>query len=57
MIYFNRELQAHVYNLLHESLVMFGVIGLGAKETMKFSPHEHAYEDIESTARLYRRIG
>ena len=57
MIYFNHELQAHVYNLLHESLVMFGVLGLGAKETMKFSPREIAYEEIDTTARLYRRIG
>ena len=56
MIYFNRELQAHVYNLLHESLAMFGVIGLGARETMKSSPHESAYEEIDKTARLYRRI-
>ncbi len=56
MIYFNSELQAHVHRLLHESLVMFGVLGLGAKETMKFSPHETAYEEIDSAARLYRRI-
>ena len=57
MIYFNSELQAHVHNLLHESLVTFGVLGLGAKETMKFSPHEYAYEEIDKAARLYRRIG
>jgi chemotaxis protein methyltransferase CheR len=56
MIYFNSQLQAHVHHLLHESLVMFGVLGLGAKETMKFSPHESAYEEIDSEARLYRRI-
>jgi chemotaxis protein methyltransferase CheR len=56
MIYFNKELQAHVYNLLHESLVTFGVLGLGAKETLKFSPHEYAYEEIDKTARLYRRV-
>src|SRR5207237_953116 len=40
MIYFNSELQAHVHHLLHQSLAMFGVLGLGAKETLKFSPHE-----------------
>jgi chemotaxis protein methyltransferase CheR len=57
MIYFNRELQAHVYNLLHESLAMFGVLGLGARETMKSSPHEYAYEEVDKTARLYRRVG
>src|ERR1051326_5492905 len=56
MIYFNSQLQAHVHHLLHESLVMFGVLGLGAKETMKFSPHEHAYEEIDNVSRLYRRI-
>lgn len=56
MIYFNRELQAHVHHLLHDSLVMFGVLGLGAKETMKFSPFEYAYEEIDNAARLYRRI-
>jgi len=56
MIYFNLRLQAHVHQLLHDSLVMFGVLGLGAKETLKFTPHEHAYEEIEAAARLYRRV-
>jgi chemotaxis protein methyltransferase CheR len=56
MIYFNSQLQAHVHHLLHNSLVMFGVLGLGAKETMKFSPHEHAYEEIDTASKLYRRI-
>jgi len=56
MIYFNNELQAQVHHLLHESLVTFGVLGLGAKETLKFSPHEYAYEEIDNAARLYRRI-
>jgi len=56
MIYFNSQLQAHVHHLLHNSLVMFGVLGLGAKETMKFSPHEHAYEEIDNASKLYRRI-
>lgn len=56
MIYFNNELQAHVHHLLHDSLVMFGVLGLGAKETLKFSPHERSYEEINHESRLYRRI-
>src|SRR6516164_4135947 len=51
MIYFNTELQAHVHRLLHDSLVMFGVLGLGAKETMKFTPHEYDYEDVDTAAR------
>jgi len=57
LIYFNSELQAHVHHLLHQSLVRFGVIGLGAKETLRFSPHEDLYEEIDHAARLYRRVG
>src|SRR5262245_27391331 len=56
MIYFNSQLQSSVHHLLYESLVMFGILGLGAKETLKFSPHEHAYEEIDKTAKLYRRV-
>jgi chemotaxis protein methyltransferase CheR len=56
MIYFNRELQAHVHNLLHQSLAMFGVLGLGARETIKSSPYADAYEEVDNAARIYRRI-
>jgi chemotaxis protein methyltransferase CheR len=56
MIYFNSELQANVHHLLYESLVMFGILGLGAKETLKFSPHERAYEEIDKTSKLFRRV-
>jgi chemotaxis protein methyltransferase CheR len=56
MIYFNKDLQAHVHELLYQSLTMFGVLGLGAKETIRFSPHEQSYEEIDSTAKLYRRV-
>jgi chemotaxis protein methyltransferase CheR len=56
MIYFNAELQAHVHRLLHDSLAMFGVIGLGARETIKFSPHENAYDELDRAAKLYRRV-
>jgi chemotaxis protein methyltransferase CheR len=56
MIYFNSQLQHEVHQLLHHSLVVFGILGLGAKETLKFSPYENAYEEIDKTAKLYRRI-
>ena len=56
MIYFNSQLQSQVHHLLHDSLVMFGILGLGSKETMKFSPYEYAYQEIDNTSRLYRRI-
>jgi chemotaxis protein methyltransferase CheR len=56
MIYFNHELQSHVQTLLHQSLVVFGVLGLGARETLKFSPYERSYAEIDHAARLYRRV-
>jgi chemotaxis protein methyltransferase CheR len=56
MIYFNSQLQSNVHHLLYDSLVMFGILGLGAKETLKFSPRENAYEEIDKTAKLYRRV-
>lgn len=56
LIYFNQTLQERVHNLLYESLGMFGVLGLGHQETLKLTPHEKNYEDIESSEKLYRRI-
>jgi chemotaxis protein methyltransferase CheR len=57
MIYFNKTLQEHVHRLLYESLTMFGVLGLGQAESLKFTPHEQYYTEIVSGERLYRRVG
>ena len=43
MIYFNKDLQARVHNLLYDSLSMFGVFGLGNKESLKFTPRAAFY--------------
>jgi len=56
MIYFARPLQDRVHNLLFDSLMMFGVLGLGAKESLEFSPHRAHYEPIEAGHKLYRRV-
>lgn len=56
MIYFNKTLQEHVHHLLYDSLSMFGVLGLGQAESLKFTPHEHQYAEIVQGERLYRRI-
>jgi len=32
----------------------FGFLALGAKETVQFSPHEAAYEDLGE--RVYRKV-
>jgi chemotaxis protein methyltransferase CheR len=56
MIYFDKPLQEHVHRLFYESLGMFGILALGQKETIKFSPHETAYEELDGGERLYRKI-
>lgn len=55
-IYFNRMLQGRVHDLLYESLIMFGVLGLGSKESIHLTPHEAQYEELDGRARLYRKI-
>jgi len=56
MIYFNRTLQERTHTLLHGSLAMFGILGLGANESMRFLPQETLYEPLEPGQKLYRRI-
>jgi chemotaxis protein methyltransferase CheR len=55
LIYFNRMLQDRVHHLLYDSLADFGVLGLGAKETLSLTPLEDRYEELEAAHRLYRR--
>ena len=56
MIYFDRTLQDRVHRLFYESLVNFGVLGLGHKESIRFSPYELRYEELDPYEKLYRRI-
>ncbi len=56
MIYFDRKLQDRVHRLFYESLVTFGVLALGAKESIKFSPFEDRYEDLDASERLYKKV-
>jgi chemotaxis protein methyltransferase CheR len=56
MIYFNKDLQARVHNLLYDSLSMFGVFGLGNKESLKFTPRAAFYEHLNDKDKLYRKV-
>ena len=56
MIYFDRDLQEHVHKLLYESLTPFGVLGLGSRESVEFSGNADAYEALDDTERLYRKV-
>ena len=55
LIYFDRDLQTRVHGLFYDSLVTFGILGLGSKESLRFSQYEDCYEQIASE-KLYRKI-
>lgn len=57
LIYFNQSLQTRVHKLLYESLCMFGILGLGHKESLRLTPYQQHYEELAIHEKLYRRIG
>lgn len=56
MIYFNDELRDRVLDLLHGSLVNFGIMAVGRKESLRFTKYEHAYEELDAREKLYKRV-
>jgi chemotaxis protein methyltransferase CheR len=56
LIYFNNALQERVQQLFLNSLEMFGVLGLGKKETIRYTSVADHYETLDTEERLYRRI-
>jgi chemotaxis protein methyltransferase CheR len=56
MIYFDRALQNRVHELFHSSLEMFGILALGHKESLSFTPFADSYEEIDAAERIFRKI-
>ena len=56
LIYFGRDLQRCVHRLFYDSLAAFGVLGLGQKETLRFTELEDHYEELDPVEKLYRRV-
>ena len=56
MIYFNRDLQSKTHGLIYESLSQWGVLGLGEKESIKFTPFEDSYDILDEKQKLFRKI-
>lgn len=56
LIYFGRDLQRRVHQLFYDSLARFGVLGLGQKETLRFTDLEDRYEELDPREKIYRRI-
>jgi chemotaxis protein methyltransferase CheR len=56
MIYFDKTLQDRVHRLFYESLIPFGVLGLGHKEAIHFTPFEDRYEELDRQEKLFRKV-
>ena len=54
-IYFNESLRERMHDLIYRSLVPFGILGVGKKESLRYTSFEDLYQELPSGVRLYRR--
>jgi chemotaxis protein methyltransferase CheR len=54
LIYFNRTLRDRVHRLLYDSLVQFGFLALGTKESARFTPFDARYQELPE--HIYRKV-
>lgn len=55
MIYFDRALQDRAVGLFKDSLSRQGFLGIGSKETLRFSRHADAFSDFVTGEKIYRK--
>jgi chemotaxis protein methyltransferase CheR len=55
LIYFNRELQDRALGLFSDSLCHQGFLGIGAKESLRFSAHSAVFLDVAKDERIFQR--
>lgn len=56
LIYFERDLQDRAIGLLRDSLCRKGFLGLGIKETLRFSAHGPAFVELVAADRIYQKL-
>jgi chemotaxis protein methyltransferase CheR len=56
MIYFDRPLQDRAIGLFHGSLSRKGFLGLGSKESLRFSVHANDFSEFDREEKIYQRI-
>lgn len=56
MIYFDRDLQDRALELFDNSLEKLGFLGLGSKETLKFSSVVPRYKQLPGKEKIWRKI-
>jgi chemotaxis protein methyltransferase CheR len=57
LIYFDRALQDRAIGLFRDSLSRKGFLGIGAKESLRFSSHADAFTEFARDERIYQKRG
>jgi chemotaxis protein methyltransferase CheR len=55
LIYFNRGLQDRAIGLFKDSLSRKGFLGIGSKESLRFSRHAASFSEFERQERIYQK--
>jgi len=56
LIYFSRPLQDRAVGLFRDALCLRGFLGIGSRESLRFSAHYEAFEPIDANNRIYRKV-
>ena len=56
LIYFDRALQNRAVALMHASLCHKGFLGLGTRETLRFTEYANAFTELARAERIYQRL-
>jgi chemotaxis protein methyltransferase CheR len=57
LIYFDRTAQDRALGLFRDSLARKGFLGLGSKESLRFSQHAQSFADFVRVEKIYQRQG
>jgi chemotaxis protein methyltransferase CheR len=55
LIYFNPELQSRAIGLFHDALCRRGFLGIGGKESLRFSAYAQAFQPLVRSERIFQR--
>jgi chemotaxis protein methyltransferase CheR len=55
LIYFNPELQSRAIGLFRDALCRRGFLGIGSKESLRFSAHAHVFHPLVRSERIFQR--
>jgi chemotaxis protein methyltransferase CheR len=56
LIYFDRQLQERAIGVLRDSICHRGFLGLGSRESLRFSVHAPLFREVVPEERLYQRL-